>query len=171
MPRRPSGQDQLQSAQMLLLRARTVDELRTAQAVLLPLVLGLSIEQTALAIGRSASATCAMRTRFCRIAGGAEPPPRPKRELRNRALLCLDVEAQLVQGVCGSARQVSAAAIPRLKAALEAQVGHAVAWSAVYRLLRRHGWKRATPDAQRPSSLPRDVAERRARSEQRWVKA
>lgn len=34
-------------AQKMIARARTIDELRQAQAVVLPLVYGLSLEQTA----------------------------------------------------------------------------------------------------------------------------
>ena len=171
MARRPGGQEHLRAAQALLWRARTADELRTAQAVLLPIVLGLSIEQTAQAIGRSAGATCTIRTRFCRVAAGEQALPRTKSELRNRALVSLESEARLIARVCGSARQANAAMIPRLKVALEAEVGRAVAWSSVYRLLQRHGWARVEQSAQSLSNLPRGVAERRSKSKPRWVKA
>ncbi|WP_227487902.1 helix-turn-helix domain-containing protein [Acidithiobacillus sp. HP-11] len=49
------------AARELLRSAKTAEELRRAQAVLLPLDLGLSLEQTAQAIGRSVNATCAIR--------------------------------------------------------------------------------------------------------------
>lgn len=52
MARKAGGTDQIESAKALLRTAKTADELRTAQAVLLPLELGLSLEQTAKAIGR-----------------------------------------------------------------------------------------------------------------------
>ena len=42
MARKASGADQLASARELLRTARTADELRKAQAVLLPLELGMS---------------------------------------------------------------------------------------------------------------------------------
>ena len=42
--------------------ARAVQPARAAQSVLLPLELGLSLVQTAQAIGRSVGATCKMRT-------------------------------------------------------------------------------------------------------------
>jgi hypothetical protein len=53
MARKAGGADQLAAARGLLRTAKTADELRTAQAVVLPLELGLSLEQTATAIGRS----------------------------------------------------------------------------------------------------------------------
>lgn len=52
MARKASGADQVASARELLRTTKTADELRTAQTVLLPLELGLSLEQTAKAIGR-----------------------------------------------------------------------------------------------------------------------
>ena len=58
MARKAGGADQLASAQTLLRKAKTADELRAAQAVALPLELGLSLAQTAKAIGRSVGATC-----------------------------------------------------------------------------------------------------------------
>ena len=44
--------------------AKTADELRAAQAVVLPLDYGLSLAQTARVIGRSVPWTCRLRNRF-----------------------------------------------------------------------------------------------------------
>lgn len=68
MARKASGADQLKTAKEALRTAKTADDLRLAQAVLLPLELGLSLKQTAKAIGRSVGATCNMRTRYCKVA-------------------------------------------------------------------------------------------------------
>jgi hypothetical protein len=51
MARKAGGVDPLASARELLRTAKTAEELRTAQAVLLPLELGLSLAQTAKVIG------------------------------------------------------------------------------------------------------------------------
>ena len=64
MARTASGAQHIEAARKLVKAARTADDLRLAQSVLLPLELGLSIEQSAVAIGRSSGATCTMRTRF-----------------------------------------------------------------------------------------------------------
>ena len=53
MARKAGGADQLASARELVRTAKTADESRTAQAVVLPLELGLSLAHTAQAIGRS----------------------------------------------------------------------------------------------------------------------
>ena len=62
MARPASGTDQIEAARASLKNAITADQLRAAQSVLLPLELGLSLVQTAQAIGRSVGATCKMRT-------------------------------------------------------------------------------------------------------------
>ena len=53
MGRSASGVEFLERAKACLSNARTVEELKAAQAVVLPLVFGLSLEQTAQAIGVS----------------------------------------------------------------------------------------------------------------------
>ena len=80
MVRKASGADQLEAAKELLKKAKTAEELRAAQAMALPLMLGFSLEQTAMVIGRSIGATCTMRTRFVRVRGG-----KSKRERRKGA--------------------------------------------------------------------------------------
>ncbi len=64
MARPASGKDHIEAAKANLKTATTADQLRAAQAVLLPLELGLTLEQTAQAIGRSVGATCRIRTSF-----------------------------------------------------------------------------------------------------------
>ncbi len=67
MARKASGKEELEAARERVRKAKTVQELRAAQAVLLPLELGLDMKQTALAIGRSVSATCTLHTRFVQV--------------------------------------------------------------------------------------------------------
>jgi transposase len=169
--RRPGGLEHADEARELLLKARTPDELRTAQAVLLPLWLGLSIEQTALAIGRSVGATSAMRIRFCRVAAGEVSAPRSKHELRNRAHASLQEEKALLARVCGHARQAPPTLIARLRQAMQLQFGKPVALSSVYRLLQRHGWRRVAADPAAAQALPPAIKDRRAKAAPRWVRA
>ena len=53
MGRTASGREVLEQAKACLAQARTVEELRQAQAVVLPLEFGLTLLQTAQAIGES----------------------------------------------------------------------------------------------------------------------
>ena len=119
MARPATGNAHVEAARKLLKTARTVEEMRIAQAVLLPLDLGLSLEQTAQAIGRSVNATCKMRTRFGRIASGEISAPRSKRELRNRAHVKLEREAAVLDEVLKDAAVGGIVVIPRLKPRIE----------------------------------------------------
>lgn len=75
----------IEALRKLLTAARPADALRLAQSVLLPLEPGLSIEQTAKAIGRSSGGTGTLRPRFGKVVSGQTTPPRSKRQLRNKA--------------------------------------------------------------------------------------
>lgn len=154
MARTASGVEHIEAARKLLKSARTADDLRLAQSVLLPLELGLSIEQTALAIGRSSGATCTMRTRFGKVAAGEMLAPRSKRELRNRANTNLERERQILDEVLPDAATGGVVIIPRIKPAIEAKLGKTLALSSVYRMLARHGWRKLAPDTHHPQGDP-----------------
>jgi len=51
------------------------------------------------------------------------------------------------QDVAGSASML---VVNEIKAALEAQLGHTVHQTTVYRLLRRHGWRKVVPRPKHP---------------------
>ena len=150
MARKAGGADQLEVAKTLLRTAKSADELRAAQAVLLPLELGLSLEQTAVAIGRSVGATCQLRTRFCKISRGEREAPLSKRTLRNRAHATLEREAQILEEVLAGAAQGGVIVVPPLKAQIEERLGKPVALSTIYRMLARHGWRKLAPDTAHP---------------------
>jgi hypothetical protein len=115
MARTASGEDQLATARAALRRAKTADELRAAQAVVLPLELGLSIAQTALAIGRSTGVTCHMRTRYCKIARQEITAPVNKRQLRNRARLPLAEESAMLDEILQNATEGGVVIVPPLQ--------------------------------------------------------
>ena len=154
MARPATGEAHIEAARKLLKSAKTTDELRIAQAVLLPLALGLSLQQTARAIGRSVGATCTMRTRFGRIATGEVAAPRRKRDLRNRAHTNLAHEAAILDEVLSDAAEGGVVVIPRIKPAIEAKLGRTIALSSLYRMLHRHGWRKLAPDTQHPKGDP-----------------
>jgi hypothetical protein len=77
MARKSRGRDVLEQAKGWLSKARTAEELRQAQAVVLPLEFGMSMEQTARAIGVSRGWACQLRNRFIQDGGvctGASHP-------------------------------------------------------------------------------------------------
>jgi transposase len=154
MARKAGGADQLTSARELLRTAKTAEELRTAQAVLLPLELGLSLEQTAKVIGRSVGATCTLRTRYCKVARREREAPRPKRSLRNRANVTLEREAQILDDVLEGAMRGGVVVVPPLKEKVEERLGKSVALSTIYRMLARNGWRKLAPDTAHPQGDP-----------------
>ena len=66
MARPATGNGFIEAAKAQIASAKSADALRAAQALLLPLEFGLSIEQTAIVIGLSKSQTTKIRTRFQR---------------------------------------------------------------------------------------------------------
>ena len=113
MARPAGGVEHVVAARELLRSAKTAEELRRAQAMLLPLDLGLSLEQTARAIGRSVNATCAIRTRFAKVAEGVMAPPQAKTALRNHALADLEREASILEEVLADAQKGGIVVIPQ----------------------------------------------------------
>ena len=150
MARPAGGIEHVVAAREWLRSAKTAEELRRAQTVLLPLDLGLSLEQTARAIGRSVNATCAIRPRFGKIAEGAMKPPQAKTALRNHALADLEREASILDEVLADAQKGGIVVIPQLKPLIEEKVGKPMALSTIYRMLARHGWRKLAPDTYHP---------------------
>ena len=170
MARKAGGSDQLEAATALLKSVKTAEELRAAQAIVLPLLLGLSLEQTAVAIGRSVSATCTMRTRFARVLGGEKKATRSKRELRNRAKASLEQEAQILEEVLSEAATGGVVIVPPLKPAIEARLGKSLALSTLYQMLSRHGWRKLAPDKSHPQANPIAREEWKKNSPSGWQK-
>lgn len=154
MARLASGAEQLEQARAQIKAARSAAELRAAQAVLLPLELGLTLEQTAVAIGRSVGATCRLRVNYCAVSSGKQKPARAKTELRNRAKATLEQEAAALDAVLHDARLGGVLIIPRLKPQIEAALGKRMALSGIYRMLHRHHWRKLAPDTQHPKADP-----------------
>ena len=138
MARPATGRAFIQTAKERIASAKTVDALRAAQALLLPLEFGLSLEQTATIIGLSKSRTGKLRTRFKLIESGAVQI-RTKKELRNHARMSLDEEAEFLARFITRTKDPDGFPISQLKAELEQRIGRPVSTSTVYQLLRRHG--------------------------------
>lgn len=145
------GADVLEMAQEMIRQAKTVDELRQAQSVVLPLAYGLSLQQTAEVIGQSVTWTSRLRNRF--LAGetvGDGQRPRPGG--RRRQNLSLAREREILTPFLARAAAGGILVVPPIKAELEAALGRTMALSSVYNLLHRHGWRKLAPDKPHPQS-------------------
>jgi hypothetical protein len=114
LARTASGVDHTEAARKLLKSARTADDLRLAQPVLLLLELGPS---TAQAVGRSSSATLSLHTHFAKVADGEVLAPRSKRGLGNRANTGRARERQIFDEVPPDAATGDVVVIPRIQPA------------------------------------------------------
>jgi hypothetical protein len=120
----------------------------------LPLMLGLSLEEKAMVIGRSVGATCTMRTRFVRVLRGGKSAMRSKREMRNRVNASLEREAQILDEVLSEAKTGGVVIVPPLTPTIEAKLGKTLALSTVYQMLTCHGWRKLVPDKSHPKADP-----------------
>ena len=92
MARPASGKNVLEKAKEALLNARSVEELRQAQAVIMPLEYGFSMDQVAATLGISKGWACQLRMRFIR-SGGLPAETKPKRGGRRRENMSKEEEA------------------------------------------------------------------------------
>lgn len=161
MARRAAGGEFVELAKARIQEAKTIDELRMAQAVFLPLEFGLSIEQTAEALGVSRGWACQLRGRFVKIERGEMTPMAP-RGGRRRENLTREEEAAFLAPFLEQARAGGVLVVPPVQLALEERLGRPVALSSVYRLLHRHDWRKLAPDKRHPEA---DVA-----AQEEWKK-
>ena len=136
----------------MLARAQTVEQLRQAQSVVLPLDYGLSLEQTARAIGRSVPWTCRLRNRFLagEIVGDGQ---RQSRGGRRRQNMTAEQERELLAPFLERASTGGILVAGQVKAAIEARLGRSVALSTVYNLLHRT-LAQARPGQAPPANRP-----------------
>ena len=149
MGRRASGSELLEQAKACLAKARTVEELRQSQAVVLPLEFGLSLEQTAQAIGVSVGWACQLRRRFVR-AGGVLGGGGARRGGRRRENMTRDEEAAFLAPFFEKAKVGGILIVGEIKRALDVRLGRKVALASAYNLLHRHDWRKLAPDKRHP---------------------
>ena len=143
----------IEIAQIAITQASTLDELRQAQAVLLPLLHGLSLEQTAQAIGVSVGWACQLRRRFIngRFSGASGAPAPGGRKRQN---MTAEQEREFLAPFIEQARIGGVLIVSQIKAALDKRLGRTVALSSTYKLLHRHNWRKLVPDKRHPQSDP-----------------
>ena len=154
MSRPASGDAEvLSNARKAIASAQTVEQLRQAQAVVLPLDHGLSLAETARVIGVSRGWACQLRRRFMHgeVAGAPDAPTAGGRKRQN---MTLEQEREFLAPFFEQAAAGGILVVGQIKAALDQRLGREVALASAYNLLHRHDWRKLAPDKRHPQSDP-----------------
>ena len=159
----------VRQAQKAVAHATSVQELRAAQAVLLPAVMGATLTTTAAVLGVGRATVARLQAGFRQSARpSARGAPRRNWGGRRNALLTVEEETEFLASWLEQARAGGMLVVSPLRAALAQRLGKPVKASVVYRLLARHGWRKVAPDTRHPKSDPRVQAAWKNNSRKRW---
>jgi transposase len=144
-------EDELALAKQVVGSAKTLQQLRQGQAILLPALTGASMDTTADILGIGRNHVCVLRRQF-RQAGGGTFGERDRRGGRRRQLMSIEEEKAFLAPWMERAKAGGVLVVPPIHAAYEQRVGKPVPRSTIYRLLARHGWRKVTPDTRHPKA-------------------
>ncbi len=150
--------------------AETTDaqQLRAAQAILLPALADTTLEQTAALLGVGRASVPRLQQRFRE--GLQRIPPARRWGGRRRAIMTLEEEQAFLAPWAEQARGAGVLVVSPLRAALAEKLGRKkVAASVVYRLLARHGWRKVAPDTRHPKTDLAAQTEWKKNSRKRWL--
>jgi transposase len=142
-------------------------EFRSAQAVLLPAVMGATLEQTAMLLGVSRASIPRLQAQFRRCMQTGKSPPRCWGG-RRRSLMTFEEEQKFLEPWAQQAITGGILVVSVIRAALAQHLGRPVKASIVYRLLERHGWRKVAPDTHHPKSDPAAQEEWKKNSRKCW---
>lgn len=165
-PRR-IDEELVRKAQHAVTNIRDLTELRCAQAVLLPALMGLTLEQTAALLGVSRASVPRLQARFRQSMQTGKPPPHNWGG-RRRELMTFDEEKKFLEPWEQQAKSGGILVVSVIRAALAQRLGKPVKASVVYRLLERHGWRKVAPDTHHPKSDPAAQEEWKKNSRKFW---
>jgi transposase len=151
MARTAQGREVLERAKECLAKARTAEDLRQAQAVVLPLEFGFSLGLTAAIIGVSKGWASQLRIRFIRSGGGKSEEKR-RHGGRRRENMSYEDEVAFLAPFLETAAHGGILVVGEIKRALDARLGRRTALASTYNLLHRHGWRKLAPDTRHPKA-------------------
>jgi transposase len=143
--------EMLKLAEQVIQGADDAHELRCAQAVFFPVRFGLTLQQTADALGRARATVVRLQAEFRARQKGSKLG-RENWGGRRRQNLTLEQEEELLCPFFEQASRGGVLIVAPIKRAYEELVGHSVPDSTVYRVLDRHGWRKITPDRRHPKA-------------------
>lgn len=131
----------------------SVETLRQCQAVLLPALIGATLEQTAAVLGVGRATVPRLQAAFRKHPSVVATPARNWGG-RRTSLLTQEEEVAFLKPWLESAAAGHLVVVSPMRAALAQRLGQPVKPSVVYRLLARHGWRKVAPDTRHPKSNP-----------------
>jgi transposase len=157
----------VRQAQIAVSNPKDATELRCAQAVLFPAIMGTTLEQTAALLGVSRATVPRLQARFRQNMQTGTLPPRNWGG-RRRELMTFDEEKRFLEPWELQAKDGGILVVSAIRAALAQHLGRPVKASVVYRLLERHGWRKVAPDTHHPKSDPATQEEWKKNFRKRW---
>jgi len=140
-------------AQRVAARAGDIQQLRMAQAILLPALGQMTLKAAGKVLGVGRATVARLQARFRRWKGRDQPPPR-RWGGRRRALMKWEDEQAFLAVWKPKAQRGELVVVTALRGALEEQLGRRLKPSVVYRLLERHHWRKVAPDTRHPKAEP-----------------
>ena len=146
---------------------RSLEDFRSALAVLLPAEVGLTLKDTATMLGVGTASVNRMQARFnCRR---TSPSEARNWGGRRQSLLTVKEEVDFLKPWAEKARAAGLLVLSPIRAALAQRVGQPVKASVVWRLLARHGWRKVAPDTRHPKNDPEVMKAWEKNSRKRWL--
>lgn len=164
---RKIDEELVSQAQHAVINPKDATELRCAQAVLLPAIMGATLEQTASLLGVSRASVPRLRARFRQSMQSDASSPRNWGG-RRRELMPFDEEKEFLEPWELQAKDGGILVVSVIRAALAQHLGRPIKASVVYRLLERHGWRKVAPDTHHPKSDPAVQEEWKKNSRKHW---
>ncbi|MEN9633356.1 MAG: hypothetical protein RL077_1760 [Verrucomicrobiota bacterium] len=157
----------LKRARAAAAKAQSADELRCAQAILLPAVTGITWKKTAALLGVGRSTIPRLQARF-RQESAPGKVARRNWGGRRRALLTLSEEKVFLAPWVAQAVEGRMLVVSSLRAAFAQNLGRPVAATVVYRMLERHGWRKVAPATRHPKADPKAQEDWKKNSRKFW---
>ena len=139
---KPYSAESLARIKELLRKARTKGQFKRVQCLWLRGALGLENDQVAIALNWHPSAVRRLWARY--LHEGERALAGPGRGGRRHASLTKEEERALLARLAQAVYPNSVIPAREVQEAVEREVGHPVTASAIYRLMGRHSWRRAT---------------------------
>ena len=159
--------DLVDKARAAVAKVKDLDQLRAAQAVLLPALANTTLEETAALLGVGRASVPRLQRRFREELQLARGPRNWGG--RRRSLMTAEEEKTFLAPWAEQAKKAGVIVVSPLRAALAEKLGRKkVTHSVVYRLLTRHGWRKVAPDTRHPKSDAAAQLEWKKNSRKRW---